>query len=297
LYDVSRATALALPLLAVALVVGYVVAPIGNSVLTTGRPSTGIGIRFPRLGPIVAAVVAGVFAVSVVLPFGILTAEAGSVPAIKTALVRSGAVIGESLLLAGIAATLASAAALALGYARARWRHPAGRSADAALIALFAVPGTITGIALIELWNRPGWLGSLYGTPTMLVIAYLARFIPVATVILSSAVRRVPRSSEEAAALSGAGWVRTMWRIVVPQLVLSLVVAWVVVFVLAFGEVGASVLVVPPGHAPYPVHVFTLIANAPTEQVAALALVQAAVVVCPFLLATAYVSWARTRHA
>ena len=296
LYDVARATALALPLLAVALVVGYVVAPIGHSVLTTGRPSAGMGIRFPRLGPILLALGTGVFSASVVLPFGILTAEAGSVAAMKAALVRSGTAIGESLWLAGVAATLASAVALALGYGRGRWRHPAARWADAALIALFAVPGTITGIGLIELWNRPGWIGGLYGTPAMLVIAYLARFIPVATVLLSAAVRRVPRSGEEAAALSGAGWARTMRHVVVPQLALSLLVAWVVVFVLAFGEVGASVLVAPPGHAPFPVHVFTLIANAPTEQVAALALVQAAVVVCPFVLATTYASWSRSRH-
>jgi iron(III) transport system permease protein len=119
----------------------------------------------------------------------------------------------------------------------------------------------------------------------------------VATLIVSAAVRRVSRSSEEAAALSGAGWARTMRHIVVPQLAMPLLVAWVVVFVLAFGEVGASVLVAPPGHAPYPVHVFTLIANAPTEQVAALALVQAAVVLGPFCLGTAYACWSRPRHA
>jgi ABC-type Fe3+ transport system permease subunit len=84
-----------------------------------------------------------------------------------------------------------------------------------------------------------------------------------------------------------------MRHIVVPQLATSLLVAWVLVFVLAFGEVGASVLVAPPGHAPYPVHVFTLIANAPTEQVAALALVQAAVIACPFAIAAAYTAVSR----
>jgi ABC-type Fe3+ transport system permease subunit len=67
----------------------------------------------------------------------------------------------------------------------------------------------------------------------------------------------------------------------------------VLVFVLAFGEVGASILVAPPGHAPYSIHVLTLIANAPSAQVAALALVQTAVVVCPFAIAIAVRSFAR----
>ena len=51
---------------------------------------------------------------------------------------------------------------------------------------------------------------------------------------------------------------------------------WVVVFVLAFGELGASILVAPPGETTLPIRIYTLIANAPPSQVAALALVQAA---------------------
>jgi len=167
------------------------------------------------------------------------------------------------------------------------------RAADASLIALFAMPGTIVGVALIAFWNRPGWSGVVYGTSAMIVIAYMARFLPAAILVVGAGVRRVPRSSEEAAALSGAGWIRTMWHIVVPQIGGTLAVAWVLVFVLAFGEVGASILVAPPAHAPYSIHVLTLIANAPPAQVAALALVQTAVVVCPFVIAIGVRSWAR----
>ena len=295
LYDASRATALALPLLGVALLVGYLIASTGRTVLTTSRVSPTIGISMPRLGWVGACAVAAVFGIAVVVPFGILAAEAGSLAAIRHGLARSGSAIGESLLLASVAATVTGGVALVLGYHRARSLRPVARWADAGLIALFAVPGTIVGVSQIDLWNRPGWSGAVYGTSAMVVIAYLARFIPVATLIVGAAVRRVPRSSEDAAAMSGAGWGRTMRHIVMPQLATSLLVAWVLVFVLAFGEVGASVLVAPPGHAPYPVHVFTLIANAPTEQVAALALVQAGVVAFPFLIATAYASRARPR--
>ena len=58
-------------------------------------------------------------------------------------------------------------------------------------------------------------------------------------------------------------------------------VAWVIVFTLAFGELGASVLVTPPGESTLPIRIYTLIANAPPSQVAALALLQVAVIFCP----------------
>ena len=72
-----------------------------------------------------------------------------------------------------------------------------------------------------------------------------------------------------------------MTRIVLPQVRLGLLVAWVIVFTLAFGELGASVLVTPPGESTLPIRIYTLIANAPPSQVAALALLQLAVIFCP----------------
>ena len=52
---------------------------------------------------------------------------------------------------------------------------------------------------------------------------------------------------------------------------------WILTFILAFGELGVSLLVAPPGESTLPIRVYTLIANAPSSQVAALALLQATV--------------------
>ena len=103
---------------------------------------------------------------------------------------------------------------------------------------------------------------------------------------------------EEAAAVSGAGWLRTMTRIVMPQIRLGLLAAWVVTFVLAFGELGVSILVAPPGEATLPIRIYTIIANAPSSQVAALALLQITVVLVPVAVLAAAVSWrpATPRH-
>jgi iron(III) transport system permease protein len=296
LYDSGRAATLAVPLLTMTLVVAYLIVRRSAGVVDVSRPSSRIGIGFPGIRPVALTAVVCVFGIGAALPVGTLATEARSLGAIRDAIARSGNAIGESLALAGIAATIAAGVALVLGHRRARSKWRLAQWADAALIALFAAPGTLIGVGLIELWNRPGLSGLVYGTSAIIVIAYLARFMPVAILIVSAGVRRVSQSAEEAAAISGAGWIRSMRHIVIPQIAGSLVVAWVIVFVLAFGEVGASVLVAPAGHTPYPVHVLTLIANARPEQVAALALVQTLVVVCALSAAGVYLTWSPLRH-
>jgi len=65
--------------------------------------------------------------------------------------------------------------------------------------------------------------------------------------------------------------------------------ALVVAFIFAFGELGATVLVAPPGESTLPVRVYTLIANAPSAEVAALALMQAGIVLVPLALFSIFV--------
>ena len=108
-----------------------------------------------------------------------------------------------------------------------------GRFADVLLIVLFAVPSTIVGIGLIGVWNRQRAFGALYGTDAMFLLTYLARFVPVATLIVAASTKYVPMSHEEAAGVSGAGWGRTMTRIVLPQIRPGIGAAWLVAFVLA----------------------------------------------------------------
>jgi ABC-type Fe3+ transport system permease subunit len=129
----------------------------------------------------------------------------------------------------------------------------------------------------------------------MFLLAYLARFVPVATLALAASTRYVPVSHEEAAAVSGAGWLRTMSHIVLPQIRLGLVAAWVIAFVLSFGELGVSVLIAPPVEATLPIRIYTIIANTPPSHVAVLALLQTVVIFIPLAALGAIVSLRETR--
>jgi iron(III) transport system permease protein len=296
LYDFSRAIALAAPLLLLCLVIAAVAAAVlRDRFVTTRRGSGTRPVAFDewRRSAIVAAI--AILIAALVLPLASLTREALGAGSLATVLAESSGALVNSLLLSTAGATAVVAVAVWLGYARARAGRRSGQTADIFLIVLFAVPSTIVGIGLIGLWNRPGPFGALYGTDAMLVVGYLARFIPISALALAASARYVPVSHEEAAAVGGAGWLRTMWRIVLPQMRVGLAAAWVIGFILVFGELGVSILVAPPGEATLPIRVYTIIANTPASHVAALALFQTAVIFVPLAALGAALSFLEAR--
>ena len=148
------------------------------------RPSSGAdersGSSLLGMPTIVAgAVVVRVAAVALALPVAMLVNEARGVRSWSECRGWLGGSDVEQPALAGVGATLV------VGGRRHRLRQcpPPGRAArmvDTLLVTIFGVPSTIVGVGLIALWNRPGPLGGVYGTETMLVLGYVARYLPVA---------------------------------------------------------------------------------------------------------------------
>jgi iron(III) transport system permease protein len=297
LYDFGRATVLAVPLLLLSVAVAALAVAVAGERLVTTRRGLAAGdmalLQTWRSAGIVTA--AGVVLIALIVPLALLLREALGVRSWALTVEGSSPAIVNSLLFAAIGASLATGVGLVLGYARARAGRSVSFFADLTFVAIFSVPSTVIGVGLISLWNRPGPLGAVYGTDAMLLLGYMARFLPVAALGMAAAVRQVPSSHEEAAATTGAGWMRTLTHIVVPQVFAGLIAVWVVVFVLAFGELGASILVAPPGETTLPIRIYTLIANAPPAQVAALALLQAAVILSPLVVLASGIAARQTR--
>ncbi len=281
LYDFSRAIVLAVPLLVLCVAVAAVAAALlGDRLVTTRRSLDVSPMVFDACRRPATVAVFLVVATAVALPMLILVREALGARSLAAAAGSINAIV-NSLLLAAVGATVVVALAVCLGYAQARASRSLRLAAQVVLVVLFAVPSTIIGVGLIALWNRSGPFGALYGTDAMLLLAYLARFVPVAALILAATTQTVSVSQEEAAAVSGVGWLRTMRGIVLPQLRVGIAAAWVVAFVLAFGELGASILVAPPGEATLPIRIYTIIANTSSSNVAMLALLQSIVIFLP----------------
>lgn len=290
-YDFGAGVALCAPLLVVAAIVSVVIKfIIGERLLVTTR-SIRLGLPFIFSRPLRAAILIGiavVIFVSSLFPLAALLFETTGIDRLAKAASTSRDAIANSLWLASAAATLIVALAVVLGYAHARAQSRRRLFFDPAFILLFAVPSTVVGIGIIGLWNREGLMGQVYSSQWIMVVAYIARFVPVAALILAASVRQISTSSEEAAEVAGASWTNTFGRIVLPQLRTGLAATWIVSFIFCFGELGATILVAPAGESTLPVRVYTLIANTPSSEVASLALMQVGITLVPLILLTIF---------
>lgn len=284
-YDPARAARTAVPLLVLCAGVALVAMTlIGDRLISARRATpTPSALLASRTGVITVAL-AVVLTLSLALPLGVLGREAIGSRSMTAALASSAEAVLNSLRLATLGASVIVGIAVWLGYARARVSGPVAVVVDVVLVVLFAVPSTLIGVGLIGVWNRRGPLGMLYGTEGMLLLASVARLLPIAVLAMAAAVRTVPVSHEEAAAVSGAGWLRTLWQLVLPQVRVAIIATWALVFVLAFGELGVSIVVAPPGETTLPIRIYTIIANTPASTVAVLALLQSTVILTPLVI-------------
>jgi iron(III) transport system permease protein len=184
-----------------------------------------------------------------------------------------------SALMASVAASMVLAAALPIGWL-ARRRDELGLVGKIAAISLaaaaLAVPGPLVGIGLISLFNHPdaGFLNFLYDhTIVVAAIAQAVRAFPLGMLIVWHALNTMPGDLLEAAELDGAGtWTRTV-RIVLPLRWPALALAWLATFVVAIGELSATILVVPAGVATLGVRISQLLHFNNQDKLAGLCLI------------------------
>lgn len=195
-------------------------------------------------------------------------------------------------LLTSVATCTAAAALAALIAPRLAWTlasSPARRPLAGRLIALWMVimlslPAPLLGIGLVELLNRPGPLGALYDSPAVLVLTYLLRFLPVAVLIVYPAARAIPNELLHAARADGCDNAQLQSRLVNPLLRPAAVIAFLVTWLLAMGELPATLLVTPPGYTTAGARFFTLVHYGLAGEAAALSLLSALCTLIPAAL-------------
>ena len=209
---------------------------------------------------------------------------------LKTVLAVEGSTLFGSLLAAlgtGMVAVLLAWPAAVLARS-SRWF---ARFLFGLCVILALTPGPLVGLGLKDLIgllvDAESWLLNLFALapafPPLRVLLYdqpsavpaawaaVVRFFPVAVIVLTPAVRSVPRDLLDAAALDGKG----TWRLVeIPLTAPAAVRAILAVAALALGEVSAGKIVNPPFRSVYILRVFDQMHYGGESSVAGLCLVQ-----------------------
>ncbi len=293
--DAGRMAAMALPatlLLAAAFAAALACARSWwRGLLASSEGSTAGGARRSWLA---FGVAAGVLALHPGVPVASLVVKLGSPATLVSAAASAWPELRTGLGVSVLAATLAVAAAFPLA-ASARGRRVVAVGVLTWLAVSLAAPAPLVGMGLTRLLNRPGLLGWIYDSPAVLALACFARFLPIAVLACIPAVNAISRDLEAAAELDGAGAWQRLVEIVAPLCWRGMATAWVLVFALSMGELGASVLVAPPGKATLAIRVFTFLHYGVDDALAAICLLLLASVAAPVLVLLCVVSWQRPR--
>jgi iron(III) transport system permease protein len=182
----------------------------------------------------------------------------------------------NSVLLATLAATLAVIIGVVIGWIELRTRIPGRKVLDYASLIPLGLPGIVMAVALIQFWlSMPI---ALYGTLTILLLAYVGRYIPLGVRAANASLRQVDPSLEESAQILGAKWTTTMREVTLPLIRPGLFAGWVLVFVPVIQELSASILLFSSSSITLAVAVYNLYETGYIEPVAALAMVNMAII-------------------
>lgn len=140
----------------------------------------------------------------------------------------------------------------------------ATRFLDLLLLAAVALPGIVFAAGYIFAYNLPIFskIGiNLYGTTTLLVIAYIATSLPTNARILVGSVSQLQESLHDAARAHGASSLRAWFQGVLPAISRLLLMAWLLTFCSILLELPVSQLLYAPGSPPVAVTVQANLGN------------------------------------
>jgi iron(III) transport system permease protein len=139
------------------------------------------------------------------------------------------------------------------------------------MILPFAIPGIAMAVAFLWAYIRPPF--NLYGTIWILLVAYIARRVPLCYMNCSDAMTQINSELEESSRILGASWFKSIFFITIPLLKLSLVSGWMLVFITSFRELSASILLYSPNSEVIAVTIITLFEEGEFEALAALSII------------------------
>jgi len=147
-----------------------------------------------------------------------------------------------TLTLALTAALLSPLIFSVLAYIIVRTRLPGRATLDLMIWGAGAIPGILAGLGLLWMFIGTPGLNVIFGTIWALIIVVILQGKTTGVNIMKGVLVQVGADMEEAARVSGAGWIRTYFKIWLPLLMPTLVLLAVMNFVTASGATSSIIL-------------------------------------------------------
>lgn len=256
----NDATGLAVFLMVIAIIVLYVsdVIMAKKQYITVSGKSTRPNIVDLRSWRIPLTVMVSLFAVIVILiPFATILTTSFKVDVGKSLRDPGNFTLGQwtlifsrqetldclknSLIFGAVTATAGIVIACVMSYLLQRTRIRGRKLPDFMITLGSGTPSVVIALGLIM--TMKGDFGvNIYNTAYIMIVAYLIKYLMMGMRTVVSAMSQIHVSLEECSQVSGASWLRTMFRITGPLIFPSIAAGWFLIFIPSFYELSMTTL-------------------------------------------------------
>lgn len=198
--------------------------------------------------------------------------------------------LSNSLRLGVSGATLGMIAAALVAVVIVRSRSKVGRVVDAGIKMPASISNIVLAVGFLLAFAPPPF--NLRGTFLILLLGYIALYLPQGSVAADTAAGQVDDQLSEASLVSGARKGRTFWRIQLPLMVPGLIAGWALLFARMTGDLTASAILSGTRNPVVGFRILDVYQNGSYAEVASLSTV---LVVVTGTVVTVLMAWARRR--
>ena len=191
----------------------------------------------------------------------------------------------NSLLLCAGTATIVMLVTAAICWIVVKTKMPGRWLLDNLASLPIVFPGLVLGLAIGVFYLHVNV--GVYGTLWILMIAYITRFMPYGIRYNTTSMLQIHKELEESAAMSGASWTATFFRVVLPLLKPGLVAGWIYIAIVSLRELSSSILLYSPGTEVVSIMIWELWENGQYVELSALGVMLIAVLFTLVMVAQA----------
>lgn len=178
----------------------------------------------------------------------------------------------KNTLILGVSVSVGSVLlATVISWLTVRRKSRGTRVLDAVAFIPYAIPGIAMGLSFLVVFLA--FPNPIYGTIWILILIYLVSFLPIATRFTNAGLRQLHKDLEEAATVSGSGFISVMKRIVIPLVLPSLLAGGLYVFVLSSKVASQAAVLWSPDSLVLPIYMLQLWIGGSFPAVSALAVI------------------------